>query len=215
MNLNYIDLIESELDRKLIEGYEQDKEFKKLYSEILKARDDFTKLSEVSFCDLDRKKPGPPENKQIGPEQDFHKFEYFFTCAFPDNHLFMMKYLDIGAQSTKWKIGPKKYRECTPMEQYAFINRALQKNIQLIASVYHIFYEQHASGDLHIHGRIRTPDKMNIKTLKTFIHRIFDCPMTFKYFCDIKVYDHAKWNEYDQKRTKTYQTTQHKEFKNI
>lgn len=219
MNLKEIEIIDSDLDRAMIKGYDEDKEFNRLYKDIVLKRvtasSGFTNPSEANIFVIDKNMPDFQKAYFCDLDKNKPLFDYFITCAFPTNHEFTMKYLDIGSQYTKWKIGPKKFRECTPDEQHSFISRLLMKHISLIADKYHIFYEQHLTGDLHFHGRIKTPEKMNMKTLKTFIHRIFELPLKYNHFCDIKEYNHDRWNQYHEKYLKTEQTTEYAHFKNI
>lgn len=199
-----MNLIESDLDRIEIEGYDLDSQMKKtnvLLNHLRSGALDLRTRGELCT-------PTPPI-------VSFERFDYFVTIAFPDKHLFNMKYEELTANGPKVKIGPKKFRECTSHEQYNFISRCLVRHISMLADKYDIFYEQHKTGDLHLHGRIKSNDFQNVKNTRITIHRMFGCPMSFTNFVDIKVYDHNLWKDYDQKKTKNYQTTAYPHFANI
>lgn len=158
------------------------------------------------------KVPGTKSEKVNKPQ-----FSYFLTVAFPTKHYFKIKHVEIRSQGQQRIVfGPIKYGDCTQSEQHIWLLYILNKNIKLICDHYDIFFEQTKEGNLHLHGRLGYTDKkISKKDVKSLIHRMFDCPTKYKQFVDIKDYDDKRWNEYDQKKKKTYQTLDYPHFKNI
>lgn len=189
---------------------------------------DYQELIGQKVCNLD--KPMPNISTSIIPGDDVGFLQkpttepilwnYFITCAFPQGHKFNIKHKEYIATSCKYPLGYKitndeiKYRDCSVQEQYQWIIYNLSKYLHHSVVKYDIFFELCFSGDLHFHGRIQTELKY-IKDIKVLFHRMFNLSLKHKYFCDVKVYDDKKWNDYDVKIKKTYQTTSFKHFTNI
>lgn len=194
-----------------------------------KADLEFKDSKSVSSCDLDMRKPLFPE-KDTASQKDVlclrhvltnqlffeNEYQYFFTIAFPHKESYSIKHLEIKPNGKyEYSFKPIQFQEATPDEQYQWMLRILDKNISLIADCFDIFFESCKSGDLHIHGRLFSKKGISTKTIKTYIHRMFNTPSKYKNFVDIKVYKHDKWESYDQKTKKEYQTTKYKHFKNV
>lgn len=146
------------------------------------------------------------------------QYDYFITIAFPTKHEYKIKHLKLSTSSLSRPIflfDKIKYGECTVTEQYEWIMWILRRNIQFIAEQYDIFFEVTKEGNIHLHGRIKNSPKKTIKEIRTWAHRMFDTPQKYKRFIDIIEYNDAKWNNYDKKHVKTYQTTNYEHFKNI
>lgn len=147
-------------------------------------------------------------------DADF-SYHYFITIAFPTNQKYSVKHLQLSAGYNKIVFTPIKYGDLTHKEQYEWICWKLRKNIQLIASRYDIFFEQTKIGNIHMHGRIYSEDKMYIKDVRAMIHRMFETDTKYVNFVDIKPYDSTKWNDYQNKREhKQYQTLNYPNFTN-
>lgn len=177
---------------------------------------------EVGVISLGLRTPASPEisrivnTEAIAPIADV-SWAYFITVAFPTNHKFKIKHVDLLAQNrSRIVFSPIRYGDCTQNEQYQFINWILNKHVYQLCDKYHIFYEQTREGNIHFHGRLAYDNKKICqKDIRALLHRMFECPTHHKPFVDIKVYDPEKWNNYNNKQTKTYQTVDLPEFKNI
>lgn len=147
------------------------------------------------------------------------KYQYFITLAFPHNHAFKIKHKEYMANGDiKILFEPIKYRDCTVREQYEFIKHTLSKYIYSEIDKYNFFFEHCKTGDLHIHGRITTHDKtLHIKDIKLFFNHIFGLSAKYKNFCDVKLYDATKWNDYENKKSinKVHQSCDLPDFKNV
>lgn len=161
----------------------------------------------VDLCILDKERPPPPEPPI---------WQYFFTVAFPTRQQFNIKHVEIMAQGrAKVVFKPIRYEQCTQSEQYEWIMWILRRNINMICDNYDIFFEQTRDGNIHFHGRLHSYTKQSMKNIRALIHRMFGVDTKNKYFFDIKEYDHAKWNDYESKNIKTYQTLNYPHFKNV
>lgn len=171
------------------------------------------------------------DDSNIGAELDFrlttpaspppitngNDWAYFITLAFPTNHKFKIKHVELRAQNqTRIVFSPIKYGDCTQGEQYSWLMYILTKYIKMVSDEYDLFFEQTKEGNLHIHGRLRYYDKKKTKKdVRALFHRMFECPTQYKHFIDIKDYNPDKWTNYDIKETKTYQTLDYPHLKNI
>lgn len=159
----------------------------------------------------------PPECPQSEPIL----WNYFITIAFPIGHKFKMKHKDYCVVSTinpngyKYVFDEVKYRDCTTEEQYNWIVWKLSRYLKLDAEKWDVFFEHTFEGHIHFHGRLYTPNIKHIKDIKMIFYRMFGLTAKFKYFCDVKVYDDKRWNDYDIKTKKTYQTSRFPHFTNI
>lgn len=146
-------------------------------------------------------------------------FKYFITVAFPLNALFKIKHQELMAQGlSKFKFSPIKYGDCTFNEQYRWILHILTKNIYAICDRYDLFFELTQKNNIHFHGRLgyeADSKVMFMKDIRVLIHRMFDCSTQYIRFVDIKKYDHTKWNDYETKYKKTYQTVKLPHFQNV
>lgn len=136
------------------------------------------------------------------------QYDYFITIGFPQKQKFNIKHLEIRAQNQEvYVFKPIPYEECSQKEQYSFIKHKLSEERMLnIADIYDIFFEVTKNGNIHVHGRIYSIHKKSIKDIRLYIHRLFGVKHQCRHFVDIRVYDHAKWNNYDQKNNKAYQS---------
>lgn len=145
-----------------------------------------------------------------------NNWAYFITLSFPTNQKFVIKHLEPHVHVSRIVFKPIKYGECTQDEQYHWILHILKKHINLICEIYDLFFEQTSSGNIHIHGRINFVGKKKpMKDISALCHRIFGVPLACYAFTDVKVYEEAKWNDYHDKKVKTYQTLDYPHFKNI
>lgn len=148
-----------------------------------------------------------------------YKWSYFITLAFPQNHSFKIKHKEYFANGEiKILFEPIKYRDCTVKEQYEFIKHTFSKYLYSEIDRYCFFFEHCKSGDLHIHGRITTHDKtLHIKDIKLFFNHIFGLSAKYKNFCDVKLYNKDKWNDYQNKTSinKQHQTCLLPDYKNV
>lgn len=173
------------------------------------ADSDFKEDESAKF-DFRQTTPERPPN----PNNDW---AYFITLAFPINHKFKIKHVELRAQGTSRIVfNDIKYGDCTQREQYEWLVYILRKHVHIIADKYDLFFEQTQLGNIHIHGRLQYDNKKAPKKdVKAIFHRMFDVPTKYVHFVDIKAYDKDKWSAYDQKTTKTYQTLEYDHFKNI
>lgn len=155
----------------------------------------------------------------LSTRDNFIKYKYFITLAFPQNHKFTIKHKEYRANGDiKILFEPIKYRDCTVMEQYNFIKHTLSKFLFSEVDKYDIFFEHCKSGDLHIHGRITTHDKtLHIKDIKLFFNHMFGLSAKYNKFCDVKIYDETKWNDYEHKTSinKSHQTCELPKYSNV
>lgn len=145
------------------------------------------------------------------------QFDYFITIAFPQKQKFNIKHLEIRAQNQEvYVFKPIPYEECTQKEQYSFIKHKLSiERLYNIADIYDLFFEVTKNGNIHIHGRLYSIAKKSIKDIKLYLHRLFEVKHQLRHFIDIKPYDHLKWNDYDKKNNKAYQTCTFPHLTNI
>lgn len=148
--------------------------------------------------------PSPESAENKGDKE----YSYFITCAFPTNHRFKIKHLELLANNrSRIVFSPIKYGDCTQDEQYQFIKHKLTNHFHQVADFWDIFYEQTLEGNVHFHGRIGyNGKKKTMKDIKALTHRIFELDNTNKRFMDVKPYDANRWNNYETKEKKSYQT---------
>lgn len=159
---------------------------------------------------------GQPTASPVTPPPKEQQWAYFITWCFPTNQKFTIKHLEPHAHISRIVFKPIKYGECTQDEQYHWIIHILNKHINLICDRYDLFFEQTQAGNIHVHGRISFDGKKKtMKDIKALSHRIFGVPLGCNAFCDVKVYESDKWNNYDKKVKKEYQTLEYEHFKNI
>jgi len=156
---------------------------------------------------------------QITPLNTLVKRVIFLTVAFPNCEYFM-KYKECSTNGPKTKQGLIKYFKCMPSEQYDYVFSKLYQNFECMFYEtlidYDIFFEVTKNGNIHIHGRISFSKKILDKEIKLSFHRIFRTPTKYiRTHVDVKDYDHTKWNDYENKIEKGYQTTEYPHFKNI
>lgn len=151
------------------------------------------------------------------PNSNGQNWAYFVTVAFPTNHKFKIKHMELLAGGRSRIVFCEiKYGDCTQEEQYRFILYKLDQQIQHIADYYDLFFEQTKEGNIHFHGRLGYDGKKkSMKDIKALLHRLFECPTQYNRFIDIKVYEPKKWNDYDNKKEKNYQTLDYPHFKNV
>jgi len=148
-------------------------------------------------------------------------WNYFITVAFPTGHKFKMKHKEycvittVNPNGFKYTFDDIKYGECSTQEQYNWIIWKLERYLKIDVDKYDIFFEHTFDGHIHFHGRIKLINIKHIKDIKLIFHRMFGLPAKHKFFCDVKLYDESKWNNYDTKTKKTYQTSKYPHFKNI
>lgn len=148
------------------------------------------------------------------PDTTDTKYSHFITLCFPTKHAFKIKHIEYTTGRPRIVFSDIKFGDCTQDEQYRWMLWILNRHVHTIAETYDIFFEQTKEGNLHIHGRI-TSD-LPIKSIKSLLHRMFDCPTKYKPFCVIKEYDHNKWSDYQNKqKNKEYQKTQYENFKSF
>lgn len=156
---------------------------------------------------------------QMGPHNLLIKRVCFITIAFP-NHEYKMRYSECNTKGIQIKEGNVKYFKCMPSEQYEYVIRQLKQHFEIMFFEtlidYDLFFEVTKNGNIHIHGRISFSKKILDKELKLSFHRIFKTPTKYiRNHVDIKDYEHTKWNDYENKKEKGYQTTEYPHFKNI
>lgn len=156
---------------------------------------------------------------QVAPHNTLNKRVCFITVAFP-NHEYFMRYKECTMKGVQIKEGYIKYFKCMPSEQYEYVLKQLKKHFEIMffeaLTEYDIFFEVTKNGNIHIHGRISFSKKILDKEIKLGFHRIFKTPTKFiRTHVDIKEYDHSKWNDYENKKVKGYQTTEYPHYKNI
>ena len=155
---------------------------------------------------------------QIGKDSPIKRV-IFLTVAFP-NHEYVMRYKECTTRGPVIRQGLIKYFKCMPSEQYEFVINILKKHFEVMffESLLHydIFFEVTKNGNIHFHGRISFNKKLQDKEVKLSFHRMFKTPTKFiRTHVDVKDYDHKLWNDYDNKKEKGYQTTDHPHFTNI
>lgn len=180
----------------------------------------FTKSSEGGILHLDKITPEhPAETDKSLSEAKLSDTEigwsHFITLAFPQNHKFNIKHHEYMANgSVKISMEPIKYRDCTVMEQYLWIQWIFNRFLNRSCNEYDFFFEHTLSGDLHLHGRVTLFSKTHIKDIKLIFHRMFGLSVKYIKFCDVKVYDKTKWNDYQNKYSerKLHQKSELKNF---
>lgn len=126
------------------------------------------------------------------------EYTHFITIAFPTEHKFCMKVLKTKANgSSSYVFEPVKYGSATMKEQHAFIKWVLTRHIATWCDKYNLFFELTEKGNLHLHGRLISTE--TCKDLHKLICRAFDIDVRNKRFTCIRVYDHCKWNDYENK----------------
>lgn len=135
-------------------------------------------------------------------------YTHFITVAFPTEHKFNMKVLKTKANgTTSYLFEPTKFGSATMKEQHAFIKWTLTRHILTWCDKYNLFFELTEKGNLHIHGRIISNE--TCKDLHKLICRAFDMDVRNRRFTCIRVYDHQRWNDYENK------TAQHKLYQKL
>lgn len=125
--------------------------------------------------------------------------KYFVTLAFPLNGIFPV--FDKGIRREL------RYRDMKLSEQLYFIKSGIEQ-IQEFCSSYKICFEFTMSVHYHLH--IICTSYENQEDLRKSFNDIYKIPRKNKIFCDVKIYNNEKWNDYFVKYVKTYQTSQQK-----
>lgn len=102
----------------------------------------------------------------------------------------------------------------TQCEQHKFFKYILHKFSKNHEVQYKVCFEQTKTEEIHIHFICDT--NLSQKSIRTiFFDLIYNGVKTqlnirtiMKYFIDIKIFDKNRWNDYFNKYSKTYQTTQ-------
>lgn len=177
-------------------------------TDLLNSTDSLKSLYDKRHLHLGQMPGGANPPPKVIKQSDY---DYFVTICFP-NRNFKFNTYKTDYFKKKDILGNWEWSELSQDNQYKFINFKFRNNLQDFNKL-DLFFEQTKANELHIHFRCTFNSIHNMKEIKNYFHQMFNIPIKYNRFIDIKIYQPDKWNDYQVKTKKEYQILNYKNIK--